>query len=819
MDYESFDITIEKVSRKFSFRPGTSDEGVVNQIFIQEDYSLVRLKRFDDLAKFAERQIRCEQAPLIVDAGANIGASSVYFALKYPLAKIVAIEPSLENFFLLSTNSKGLQIEPSLGGIASKPGSLNVIDVGSGFWGLRTEAAVTGEFGNHVPAITIDSIYQEHKKGYFPFIVKIDIEGGEKELFSQNLDWVSKTPCIIIELHDWLLPEGGTSQPFLQCISKLDRDFIHIGENIFSIANNLDQFYDNSLGLTPSDQKGRIERFIERAEIQLASNQLDQAAQTYYAALALDPNHPECLLRLSSVLLQTKCYGDSFHHARHFLRMVSNVGFGYFLAGYAARELGRWHDSRSYLLRAVELEPSNLYARVLCCMSGFTVCMNQAEVASILRTYAEELDHLISDTALDTAAQIDNAVEGIGALTPFFLPYLGSDVITLQAKYGAWICAVMAAKYPHFSHPLLPRSAAGKIKIGIISHYFHNHSNWKIPIKGWLEQLDRRLFSIHCFYTGDINDAATESARSLADSFQQNNDVGTLAADLYEQQFDVLIYPGLGMDAVTLALAALRLAPAQCASWGHPVTTGMPTVDFYLSSDLMEPPDGSGHYTEKLVRLPNLSIWYDPPEAGDCSDFAIDGLGQDEVRFLCCQNLLKYLPQYDFVFSAIAAEVKNARFIFIANHISELTDKFMLRLDQAFHKRGMTAAKYVSFVPSLNSADFAALNASVDIFLDSIGWSGCNTVFESLPYNKPVVTLPGSFMRGRHAFAILKMMGIEDTIATSVDDYVSIAVRLANDRQWREDISARVLRNKHRVYKDRECIAGLEKFLMDVSGR
>ena len=74
----------------------------------------------------------------------------------------------------------------------------------------------------------------------------------------------------------------------------------------------------------------------------------------------------------------------------------------------------------------------------------------------------------------------------------------------------------------------------------------------------------------------------------------------------------VLIYPGLLMDTSSLQLAAQRLAPVQCNSWGHPETSGLPTLDYFLSSDLMEPPDAQAYYTEKLVRLPNLSIYYEP---------------------------------------------------------------------------------------------------------------------------------------------------------------------------------------------------------------
>ncbi|MSN25195.1 MAG: methyltransferase domain-containing protein [Geobacter sp.] len=581
----------------------------------------------------------------------------------------------------------------------------------------------------------------------------------------------------------------------------------------------LDASEDTGAGLP--DKRDNLDVLFEQAKAQLALNQFHDAADTYRQALALEPNNPEGLLRLSHLLLQAKCYEECFHHARHFLRLVQDLPIGYYLAGHAARELGRWQESRLLLLRAVELDPGHIFARVLCCMSSFTVCMNQAETASMMRTYAAELEELIRNTGLDTAEQINDAVVGIGALTPFFLPYLGGNVKDLQVKYGSWICSIMAAKFPQFTDPLPQRSSTGKIKIGIVSNYFYNHSNWKIPIKGWLEQLDRRLFSIHSVYTDEISDQATEQARSLSDSFLQSCDTDALAAGIYDQNFDVLIYPGIGMDAATLKLAALRLAPVQCASWGHPVTTGMPTVDYYISSDLMEPENGDERYSEKLVRLPNLSIWYEPSGRtfDESSNLVIPGLEEDDVMFLCSQNLLKYLPQYDFIFPAIAGQVINARFVFISSYVQELTDKFLQRIYLAFQQRGLDAAKYVSMAPQLNEADFSALNARTDIFLDSIEWSGCNTVFESLPFNKPVVTMPGAFMRGRHAYAILKMMGIKETIAANVEEYIAIAVRLANDKQWLDKISARVSCNKHKIYRDRESMEGLETFLIKISGR
>jgi len=100
-----------------------------------------------------------------------------------------------------------------------------------------------------------------------------------------------------------------------------------------------------------------------------------------------------------------------------------------------------------------------------------------------------------------------------------------------------------------------------------------------------------------------------------------------------------------------------------------------------------------------------------------------------------------------------------------------------------------------------------------DVFLDSIGWSGCNSALECLTQALPIVTFEGATMRGRHSAAILRMIGVEDTIATTVDDYVAIATRLGKDAQFRRAISSRMAENRHKIYRDRAPVAALEDFL------
>jgi predicted O-linked N-acetylglucosamine transferase (SPINDLY family) len=228
----------------------------------------------------------------------------------------------------------------------------------------------------------------------------------------------------------------------------------------------------------------------------------------------------------------------------------------------------------------------------------------------------------------------------------------------------------------------------------------------------------------------------------------------------------------------------------------------------------MEPADGQNHYTEKLVRLPNLSIYYEPFTTWPVSLARANvGLRPTTTVFWCGQSLFKYLPQFDHVFARIAKEAGDCQFAFIQAIGTHVTALFKRRLEQAFASVGLRADDYCIFLPRLNRHQFAAANGLCDVVLDSIGWSGFNSTLESLAHDLPIVTMPGPLMRGRHTLAVLEMMGVTETITETIADYISVAVRLARDAPWRKAVKARIAANKHRIYRDSTCISALEEFL------
>ena len=463
--------------------------------------------------------------------------------------------------------------------------------------------------------------------------------------------------------------------------------------------------------------------------------------------------------------------------------------------------------------RALAAKPDHAPARFAACIASLpSFYLSDDEVAHQRDLYARELARLSAD--VEQGRMTGDLVAALAAKQPFFLAYQGENDVALQRTYGELACNIMARAYP--TAPMPQRPAPGeKIRVGIVSSFFRLHSNWKMPIRGWLEHLDRSRFRLFGYHTGSQRDAETEIAAALCERFVHGaGGVADWRRKILTDAPHVLIYPGLLMEGETLQLAAQRLAPVQCNSWGHPETSGMPTIDHFLSSDLMEPPGAHAHYSEKLVRLPNLSIWIEPVGASAPLRREKLGLRASACVFWCGQSLFKYLPRDDHVFARIAKRAPHAQFAFLRHIAGEaVTAQFRVRLANAFAAEGLSVDDHCVFIDRLTPSDYVAAMGAADVFLDSIGWSGCNSALESLAHDLPIVTTPGPLMRGRHCAAILRMMGVEETIAPDVESYIALAADLANDAPHRKSISEKMGRQKHRLYRDRTTIAALEAFL------
>jgi hypothetical protein len=207
--------------------PTVEDFRVLLQIFHYEHYRIKESWLSISDQKSAEDSGH-EPQRLVLDLGGNIGLSALYFSLTIENSTVVIVEPSERNMILAKKNTRGRNFIYIRGAISSKKGKVKLIDPGLGSDAYRVELESDGP----IETFTVNEILEATK--IKPFLVKIDIEGFEDDLFETNTGWIDSFDFIVIELHDWLLLDKITSNNFLKEISKRKRRFIYQNENIFS---------------------------------------------------------------------------------------------------------------------------------------------------------------------------------------------------------------------------------------------------------------------------------------------------------------------------------------------------------------------------------------------------------------------------------------------------------------------------------------------------------------------------------------------------------------------------------------------------------
>jgi FkbM family methyltransferase len=224
--------------RRFFYRENSrTDRNVIHQIFELQHYNIAQFPLSRSLKNYANQVSANGASLLVVDAGANIGASAVYLTQLDPRIHVCAIEPEPEKFSVLKTNCFDLPIVPIEAALASERSKLWLADPGIGEWGFRV-----GESSGilQVAAITMADVLGRFDASRLrPLICKIDIEGGEKDLFRSNVSWIDQFPLIVVEFHDWLLPGTSNSKNCLHAISERNFDVIFRGENVFCFNNDL----------------------------------------------------------------------------------------------------------------------------------------------------------------------------------------------------------------------------------------------------------------------------------------------------------------------------------------------------------------------------------------------------------------------------------------------------------------------------------------------------------------------------------------------------------------------------------------------------
>ena len=545
------------------------------------------------------------------------------------------------------------------------------------------------------------------------------------------------------------------------------------------------------------------------------------AAECYRRTLEINPDFAEAYNNTGLLLKDEGRYKEAVSHFKTALGLKPQLVEAAYNLGVIAQLSGNHEVGLKWFQHALQIQPDYAPARWLWYLSLPILYQNPEEINQCRNKFSRNLATLIENTPLETAEDIEAAVEGVGSMTNFYLQYQGRNDRILQSQYGKFVCRVMQSAYPQWCQvkPQRPCTGGTKIRVGYVSSFMRAHTVGEF-LAGWLEHHDHEQFEIYCYHIGQETDLMTDRFRNNSADFRQiGNNLEKAAQTILDDSLNILVFTDIGMNALATQLAALRLAPIQCKGWGHPVTTGLPTIDYYLSSDGMEPENAQNHYSECLIRLPNLALAYTPPALPEHPRTRTD-FGLSENAFLCLntQSLFKLLPQHDDIYPRIAAEVPGVQFAFLAHRDEEITQQFTARLAEVFEDYGLNIDECCRILPKQSFPDFLSLNLVSDVLLDSMEWSGGKTTLEAISCGLPVVTCPGKMMRGRHAFAMLNMLGLNATIARNKADYIKIVAALGRDKSFHSEIKQQIDNGKHKLYADSGCIQALEKFYRGICG-
>ena len=529
------------------------------------------------------------------------------------------------------------------------------------------------------------------------------------------------------------------------------------------------------------------------------------AITSFGRALALAPDHRPALIALAGTLRTLGRVDEAVIHYKRAVQLDSaDQGALLALAGTLAERDDVGLARGAYRMLQTK-RPNSLRAAIGEALTLPMVHEGVAEIAASRAAFAAGLAGLERDVeALVRGRGFADVIDDL-CWTNFLLAYHGEDDRELQARYASFVGRAIALVAPEW-RAARPRPAPrSRVRIGFASSFIVDGTMGRY-FRSWIAELDRARFEIRVYHLRrEATPLLQELARSVDSIRQFPAGAATpsrMAPVIRDDDLDVLIYPELGMDATSFALAALRLAPLQCAAWGHPVTTGHATIDMFFSCAAMEVPGAQAHYTERLVLLPGIGTDYARPAVPADTARARFGLPEGDPLFLCPQSLFKIHPDNDALFARALAASPGARMVVFEGRHPVLTAKYRARLGRAFAAHDLRLDDRLLVLPQCSHEDYLRINALCDAMLDTVRWSGGNTALDALAAGLPIVTLPGSFMRGRQSAGMLALEGVDELVARDADDYVRIAARLAADRDWRTQLKSRIHAGHARVFDD-----------------
>ena len=583
-----------------------------------------------------------------------------------------------------------------------------------------------------------------------------------------------------------------------------------------------------------------------------------EAEATLRRVLMLQADHAEAQFQLGHLLRAQGRYGEAEAAFRRTAELRPDYADAHINLGNALQEQGRMSEAEASYRRALEIAPERPETHGNLGNALRDQGRLEEAGASFRRALAlqpQAVEHALhaglllppipaSPQAIDAwrhrfedgiaaLSQAPDSPDGLLAnpgaklhLTGFYLAYHDRNDRALMESLCRLFRARVAgidATAPAVVDWRSPAVRGARIRLGILSEYLAGHTIGKL-YQGFVSQLDRQRFEVVVIHAvgGKPPDPLRQAIDALADrTIMLPAGLAAQQRAVGELELDVLLYPDIGMSPTSYFLAFARLAPVQVVSWGHPDTSGLDTLDYFLSATGIEPEGADAHYSERLIRLNRIPCFYQPLAAPNRIPGRMAlGLPESGTLYACPQTLFKFHPDFDAVLAQIAEGDPAGHILLLESHVPAWNE--LLR--QRWAPRFPLLLERVRFLPRQPLERFMALLAHVDVLLDPLHFGSGNTLYEGMVYGTPVVTWPGRFMRGRIVAGAYRQMGIADApIAERIEDYAPLALALGRDPERRRALRrASMAAAASGLFADRQAVREFEAFLaaaVDAAGR
>jgi predicted O-linked N-acetylglucosamine transferase (SPINDLY family) len=299
--------------------------------------------------------------------------------------------------------------------------------------------------------------------------------------------------------------------------------------------------------------------------------------------------------------------------------------------------------------------------------------------------------------------------------------------------------------------------------------------------------------------------------------------------DKYE--FDYIVYPDLGMKLLPTLLAYSRIALKQLTTWGHSETSGIDTIDYYISSkwfELSSLSEAQKHYTEKLILFNSLGTYYisphklfidNNPKLTNIVDKKFKtktelGFNLDNNIYCCLQTFYKINAQFEQCMARILELDPNA--IILLSNTFPYCKSHLARIKSIV---GEEKIKRLRWYPSLEKPIFLNLVQISNVCLDPFPFGGCNTSYDAFDYNIPVITLPSDYLHGRFTIGLYNKMGLSDCecIVSSMEEYARVATNIGINTKLRHKINRNIEMNKHLIYQEQDSVDEWNELFSKIS--